>query len=49
MAVSEKLMTADELLALPDDNMRHELVKGMLITMPPAGALHGLGQPIPIP
>jgi Uma2 family endonuclease len=34
-------MTADELLRLPDDNMRHELVKGELRTMAPGGAEHG--------
>jgi Uma2 family endonuclease len=41
MAVSEKLMTAEELLALPDDGMRHELARGELITMTPAGFEHG--------
>lgn len=42
MAVSdtEKLMTAEELLTLPDDGMRHELVKGKLVTMTPTGARH---------
>jgi len=35
-------MTADELLAMPDDGFHHyELVKGELITMSPAGELHG--------
>jgi Uma2 family endonuclease len=34
-------MTADELLLLPDDGQRHELVKGELRTMPPAGFDHG--------
>jgi Uma2 family endonuclease len=34
-------MTADELLRLPDDNMRHELVRGQLRTVPPAGGEHG--------
>jgi Uma2 family endonuclease len=34
-------MTADELLLLPDDNMRHELVRGEHRVMPPAGADHG--------
>jgi Uma2 family endonuclease len=34
-------MTADELLAMPDDGMRHELVKGELITMSRAGFEHG--------
>jgi Uma2 family endonuclease len=34
-------MTADELFWMPDDGMRHELVKGELLTMSPAGAEHG--------
>jgi len=34
-------MTADELLVLPDDGMRHELVRGELRVMPPAGFGHG--------
>jgi Uma2 family endonuclease len=34
-------MTAEELLDLPDDGMRHELVEGELRTMPPAGEGHG--------
>ena len=36
------LMTAAELLAMPDDGFhRYELVKGELITMAPAGGEHG--------
>jgi Uma2 family endonuclease len=34
-------MTADELFLLPDDNLRHELVRGEHRVMPPAGADHG--------
>jgi Uma2 family endonuclease len=34
-------MTAEELLELPDDHMRHELVEGELRTMAPAGEGHG--------
>ncbi len=34
-------MTVGELLALPDDGKRHELVEGELREMPPAGARHG--------
>src|SRR5437870_5179764 len=34
-------MTAEELLVLPDDEMRHELVRGRLGTMPPNGGVHG--------
>jgi Uma2 family endonuclease len=41
MAVQKSFMTADELLRLPDDNMRHELVRGELRTLPPAGGEHG--------
>jgi Uma2 family endonuclease len=42
MSVETKLMTADELLRMPDDGMRHELVEGELITMSPAGSRHGI-------
>ena len=35
------LTTAEELLALPDDGLRHELVAGELTTMTPAGDEHG--------
>lgn len=41
MSVEPKLMTADELFALPDDGMRHELVRGELRTMSPTGGEHG--------
>lgn len=41
MAITPKLMTADELFDLPDDGMRHELVRGELRTMPPGGGEHG--------
>lgn len=34
-------MTANELMELPDDSMRHELIKGELLTMPPPGDEHG--------
>jgi Uma2 family endonuclease len=36
------VMTADQLLTLPDDGMRHELVAGELRTMSPTGHEHGL-------
>ena len=42
MAVSTKLMTADELLMLPDDGKRYELIEGVLNEMPPPGTTHGL-------
>ncbi|MGQ9626393.1 MAG: Uma2 family endonuclease [Anaerolineae bacterium] len=41
-AVQEKLMTGEELLHLPDDGYRYELVKGELIKMAPPGAWHGV-------
>jgi Uma2 family endonuclease len=34
-------MTAEELLHLPDDGQRHELVQGVLRTMSPGGRRHG--------
>jgi Uma2 family endonuclease len=37
-----RLMTADDLLQLPDDGLRHELVAGELIDMAPANALHSV-------
>ena len=41
MTTAKKLMTASELLALPDDGKRYELIRGVLITMAPASAPHG--------
>ena len=41
MSVDTRLMTADELVHMPDDGMRHELVRGELTTMPPPGVEHG--------
>jgi Uma2 family endonuclease len=40
-ATITKPVTADELLAMPDDGNRYELVKGELIRMAPAGFQHG--------
>jgi len=34
-------MTAEELIRLPDDAHRHELVQGELLTMSPVGFTHG--------
>jgi Uma2 family endonuclease len=36
------LMTADELLRMPDDGWHYELVDGVLVKMPPPGFEHGL-------
>ena len=41
MTTAKKLMTASELMALPDDGNRYELIRGELITMAPASAPHG--------
>ncbi len=41
MTPTRTLMTADELLRLPDDGQRHELVAGELRTMSPSGEEHG--------
>ena len=35
-------MTAEELLEMPDDGFRYELVRGELVKMPPAGFYHGV-------
>jgi len=41
MTINQRLMTADELFRLPDDGLRHELVRGELRTMAPTGWEHG--------
>jgi len=41
MAITSRRMTAEELLALPDDGMRHQLLAGELRTMAPNGRRHG--------
>ncbi|CAN5589072.1 Uma2 family endonuclease [soil metagenome] len=41
MSTTRRWMTADELFAMPDDGMRHELVRGELQSMTPAGGEHG--------
>ena len=49
-ATLTKPMTADELLAMPDDGYRYELVEGELRRMSPAGDEHGLvGMELAIP
>ncbi|MFO0899005.1 MAG: Uma2 family endonuclease [Pirellulales bacterium] len=41
-ATAPPLVTAEELWLRPDDGLRHELVRGELRTMTPAGSQHGL-------
>ncbi len=41
MATRTPPMTANELLDMPDDGSRYELVRGELRKMPPAGHVHG--------
>ena len=42
MSTTTHLMTAEELIRLPDDSMCHELIKGELLTMSPPGLAHGV-------
>jgi len=44
MTVQEKLLTAEDLAAMPDDGKRHELVKGRLVEMSPPKLQHGILQ-----
>lgn len=41
-ATIERLITADDLLNIPEDGLRHFLLKGELRTMAPAGFHHGI-------
>lgn len=41
MVVTDRLYTADDLLAMPDDSVRHELLRGELQAMSPPGDEHG--------
>ncbi len=41
MTTKERLITADELIAMPDDGFRYELVRGELRKMAPASPDHG--------
>lgn len=40
-AVSGRLVTADELLRMPDEGFKYELVEGRLVALTHAGAQHG--------
>ena len=42
MTTAKKLLTADDLLAMPDDGKRYELIRGELIEMPPTSLEHGI-------
>ncbi len=42
MTTQTKLITADELLAMPEDGHRYELIRGVLIRKMPTGESHGL-------
>jgi Uma2 family endonuclease len=42
MDTTTHFMTAEELFHLPDDGLRHELIKGELLTMSPPGEEHGV-------
>jgi Uma2 family endonuclease len=42
MAQETRAITADELLRMPDDGYKYELVAGRLRKMTPAGSLHGV-------
>jgi len=41
MSTAIQLLTAEDLLGMPHDGNRYELVRGELIKMPPAGNIHG--------
>ena len=41
MTIQARKITSEELMNLPDDGFRHELVRGELRKMPPAGSEHG--------
>lgn len=41
MATADRLVTLEELYALPDDGRKHELESGLLVSEPPPSPLHG--------
>ena len=44
MTTAKKLLTADDLMAMPDDGKRYELIRGVLIEMPPTSHEHGINR-----
>ena len=40
MTTQKNLLTVDDLMAMPDDGKRYELIRGALIEMPPPGIMH---------
>ena len=42
MTTAQRLLTADDLLALPDDGNHHELFRGELVTMPLPGIMQSI-------
>jgi Uma2 family endonuclease len=42
MSTTARLITADELMRMPDDGHRYELIKGELLTMSPTSGKHGV-------
>src|SRR2546430_8029109 len=41
MSTAGETITAEELLKMPDDGFRYELIRGELKKMPPPGHVHG--------
>ncbi len=41
MGIETKLVTAEELLHMPEDGYRYELIHGEVLRMPPSGGEHG--------
>jgi Uma2 family endonuclease len=44
MATQKALLTADDLLRMPEDDYRYELLDGVLVKMSPPGNSHGRAQ-----
>ena len=42
MTTARRLVTADELLKMPDDGKRYELIRGVLVERMPTGDPHGI-------